>query len=286
MYLEKIIHRLSDYWNCLGCANLQPYDLPVGAATFHPATLLRAVGRSPWRCTYVQGCRRPTDSRYGKNPNRLQYYYQFQTVLKPPPTDIQNLFIGSLETLDIPCDTMDIRFVEDNWASPTLGATGLGWEIWLNGMEICQYTYFQQVGGIECNPPLCELAYGLERIALALQNKSNVFDLAWSKHLSYRDIFLANEEEYSHFNLEEANTQQLADSFNAYEHTCKQLIAKKLAIPAYEQVILASHAFNLLDARNAISTVQRQAYILRTRKMTKEAVKTYLEKHTDKREKT
>ena len=271
---QGLILALQDYWSRQGCALLQPYDMEVGAGTFHPATFLRAIGPEPWRAAYVQPSRRPTDGRYGENPNRLQHYYQFQVVLKPSPLDIQELYLGSLINLGIDPLVHDIRFVEDNWESPTLGAWGLGWEIWLNGMEISQFTYFQQVGGLECRPVTGELTYGLERIAMYLQEADSVFDLVWAEGpdgpVTYRDVFHQNEVEMSTYNFEHADISNLFSQFDFFEKESNHLIENNLPLPAYEMVLKASHAFNLLDARNAISVTERQRYILRVRTLSRQ----------------
>ncbi|CAB1274648.1 glycine--tRNA ligase subunit alpha [Candidatus Nitrosacidococcus tergens] len=266
---QELIFRLQQYWADQGCAVLQPYDLEVGAGTFHPSTFLRAIGPEPWRSAYVQPSRRPTDGRYGNNPNRLQHYYQFQVVLKPSPLEIQNLYLDSLRMLGISPLIHDIRFVEDNWESPSLGAWGLGWEVWLNGMEVTQFTYFQQVGGLGCKPVTGEITYGLERIAMYLQNVNNVYDLIWSDssqgQITYGDVFHQNEVEMSTYNFEQANTGYLFTWFDHYESESKRLIEAQLPLPAYEMVLKASHTFNLLDSRHAISVTERQRYIFRVR---------------------
>ena len=276
---QGLILALQDYWSRQGCALLQPYDMEVGAGTFHPATFLRAIGPEPWRAAYVQPSRRPTDGRYGENPNRLQHYYQFQVVLKPSPLDIQELYLGSLIDLGIDPLVHDIRFVEDNWESPTLGAWGLGWEIWLNGMEISQFTYFQQVGGLECRPVTGELTYGLERIAMYLQEADSVFDLVWAEGpdgpVTYRDVFHQNEVEMSTYNFEHADINNLFSQFDFFEKESNHLIENDLPLPAYEMVLKASHAFNLLDARNAISVTERQRYILRVRTLSRQVAEAY-----------
>ncbi|HET6724618.1 MAG TPA: glycine--tRNA ligase subunit alpha [Gammaproteobacteria bacterium] len=267
---QSLIFALQQYWAGRGCAILQPYDMEVGAGTFHTATFLRAIGPEPWAAAYVQPCRRPADGRYGDNPNRLQRYYQFQTVIKPSPIDIQDLYIGSLAALGIDPLVHDIRFVEDNWESPTLGAWGLGWEVWLNGMEISQFTYFQQAGGLECRPVTGELTYGLERIAMYLQGVDSVYDLAWNdRGLTYGDIFHQNEVEMSKYNFEEANVAALFGTFDNCESECRRLLEDQLPLPAYEMVMKASHAFNLLDARHAISVTERQRFILRVRALSR-----------------
>lgn len=258
---------------------MQPLDLEVGAGTFHPATFLRAIGPESWNTAYVQPCRRPTDGRYGENPNRLQHYYQFQVILKPSPKDIQALYLESLESLGIDMSVHDIRFVEDNWESPTLGAWGLGWEVWLNGMEVTQFTYFQQVGGLECHPVSGEITYGIERIAMYLQGVDSIYDIVWTDgpngKVSYGDVFKQNEVEMSAFNFEQADTDLLFRYFDECETLCNTLLAKQLALPAYEQVLKASHYFNLLDARNAISVTERQRFILRVRSLARAVAEGY-----------
>lgn len=278
LYFQELIFRLQQFWAGQGCALLQPYDLEVGAGTFHSATFLRALGPEPWSAAYVQPSRRPTDGRFGENPNRLQHYYQFQVVMKPSPLDIQMRYLQSLQILGIDPQVHDIRFVEDNWESPTLGAWGLGWEVWLNGMEVTQFTYFQQVGGLECAPVMGELTYGLERLALYLQEKNSVYDLAWNEHISYGDVFHHNEVELSHYNFSEANTAILFQHFQDYEQECQALVAKQLPLPAHEMVLKASHTFNLLDARQAISVTERQGYILRVRALARAVAAAYVEK--------
>ncbi|MFT6624340.1 MAG: glycyl-tRNA synthetase alpha chain [Cycloclasticus sp.] len=279
MTFQGLILALQEYWADQGCVILQPLDLEVGAGTFHPATFLRAIGPEPWSAAYVQPSRRPTDGRFGENPNRLQHYYQFQVIIKPSPTDIQDLYLDSLRHLGFDMLEHDIRFVEDNWESPTLGAWGLGWEVWLNGMEVTQFTYFQQVGGLDCRPVSGEITYGLERIAMYLQGVESVYDLVWSKNknctVTYGDIFHQNEVEMSAYNFEHANTQNLFEQFNQCEHACNELIEQGLPLPAYEQVLKASHTFNLLDARHAISVTERQRFILRVRTLSKMVAETY-----------
>jgi len=274
---QQIILRLQDYWDGHGCALLQPYDLEVGAGTFHTATFLRALGPEPWRAAYVQPSRRPKDGRYGENPNRLQHYYQYQVALKPSPDDIQDLYLKSLAALGIDPRKNDIRFVEDDWESPTLGAWGLGWEVWLNGMEVTQFTYFQQVGGLDCKPVLGELTYGLERLAMYLQGKDSVFDLAWTDAMSYGDVYHQNEVEQSKYNFELANTQMLFQHFGQFEAEAKRLIEAGLPLPGYEMVLKCSHTFNLLDARGAISVTERAAYIARVRNLAKAVAQAYYE---------
>jgi glycyl-tRNA synthetase alpha chain len=276
---QQMIAALQQYWANQGCAILQPLDMEVGAGTFHWATFLRAIGPEPWNAAYVQGCRRPTDGRYGENPNRCQHYYQFQTILKPSPADIQQRYLDSLTELGIDLETHDVRFVEDNWESPTLGAWGLGWEVWLDGMEISQFTYFQQVGGLDCKPVTGELTYGLERIAMVLQGVDNFYDLLWtvtpSGPLTYRDVFHQNEVEMSTYNFEKADTKLLFQHFNDYEAESQRMIEANLPLPAYELINKASHTFNLLDARQAISVSERQRYILRIRKLSKAVAEAY-----------
>ncbi len=276
---QEIILTLQQYWADKGCAVLQPYDMEVGAGTFHSATFLRALGPEPWAAAYVQPSRRPTDGRYGENPNRLQHYYQFQVVIKPSPDNIQELYLGSLEALGIDTETHDIRFVEDDWESPTLGAWGLGWEVWLNGMEVTQFTYFQQAGGLECKPVTGEITYGLERFAMYVQGVESVYDLVWSDgpfgKITYGDVFHQNEVEQSDYNFNHADTDYLFKSFTFYEGEVERLLAVDLVLPAYEMVLKASHAFNLLDARKAISVTERQSYILRVRKMASAVAESY-----------
>ncbi|HET6588044.1 MAG TPA: glycine--tRNA ligase subunit alpha, partial [Oleiagrimonas sp.] len=266
---QEVVQTLSRYWGEQGCVLMQPLDTEVGAGTFHPATFLRALGSEPWAAAYVQPSRRPADGRYGDNPNRLQHYYQFQVVMKPNPDDIQERYIGSLKALGIDPLVHDLRFVEDNWESPTLGAWGLGWEVWLNGMEVTQFTYFQQAGGLECKPVTGEITYGLERLAMYLQNVDNVYDLVWTQAphgpVTYGDVFHQNEVEQSTSNVEHANVEKLFAWFDTCEAEAQKLVEAGLPLPAYEQVMKASHTFNLLDARRAISVTERQRYILRVR---------------------
>jgi len=276
---QGLILALQQYWSEQGCILLQPLDQEVGAGTFHPATFLRAIGPEPWNAAYVQPSRRPTDGRFGENPMRLQHYYQFQVILKPSPDNIQELYLGSLKHLGLDLLEHDVRFVEDNWESPTLGAWGLGWEVWLNGMEVSQFTYFQQVGGLECKPVSGELTYGLERIAMYIQGVESVYDLVWTKGpqgvVTYGDVFHQNEVEMSEYNFDHANVDFLFTCFDTYEQECKMLIEKDLPLPAYEMVLKASHTFNLLDARHAISVTERQRYILRVRNLSKSVAKAY-----------
>ena len=276
---QDLIFSLQSYWSAQGCVILQPYDMEMGAGTFHTGTLLRAVGPEPWNAAYVQPSRRPTDGRYGDNPFRLQHYYQFQVVLKPSPANIVDLYLGSLASLGFDPLTHDIRLVEDNWESPTLGAWGLGWEIWLNGMEVTQFTYFQQVGGLDCRPVMGEITYGLERLAMYLQGVESIYDILWADTLSgpvtYGDVYHQNEVEQSKYNFELADTAQLFRHFDEHEATCKSLLGNGLALPAYEQMLKTSHTFNLLDARKAISVTERQRFILRVRALAKEVAQTY-----------
>lgn len=268
---QNMILTLQNFWAKQGCILLQPLDMEVGAGTFHPATFLRAIGPEPWNAAYVQPSRRPTDGRYGDNPNRTQHYYQFQVVLKPSPDNIQEIYLDSLRALGIDPLLHDIRFVEDNWESPTLGAWGLGWEVWQDGMEITQFTYMQQVGGLECKPITGEITYGLERLAMFLQGVDSMFDLVWTENehgkITYRDVFHQNEVEMSAYNFEHADTEMLFKFFDTYEHDAKRLVELQLPLAAYEMVLKASHTFNLLDARAAISVTERQRYILRVRKL-------------------
>jgi glycyl-tRNA synthetase alpha chain len=278
---QDVILTLQRFWAEQGCLILQPYDVEMGAGTFHPATTLRALGKEPWRAAYVQPCRRPADGRYGENPNRLQHYYQFQVILKPSPTDAQGLYLKSLEALGIDPSLHDIRFVEDDWESPTLGAWGLGWEVWCDGMEVTQFTYFQQVGGIECDPVAVELTYGLERLAMYLLNKESVYQLPFNRadspaHKSYGDVFLRNEQQFSAYNFEYADTEMLFRHFADAERECSALLAVNLPLPAYDQCIKASHLFNLLDARGVISVVERASYIGRVRTLAKACCEAWL----------
>lgn len=278
---QGLILALQDFWAQQGCVIIQPLDMEVGAGTFHPMTFLRSLGPEPMNSAYVQPCRRPTDGRYGDNPNRLQHYYQFQVMLKPSPSDIQERYLASLEMLGFNAEEHDIRFVEDNWESPTLGAWGLGWEVWLNGMEVTQFTYFQQVGGLECKPVTGEITYGLERLAMYIQGVDSIYDLVWAHTpqgtVTYGDVFHQNEVEQSTFNFEFANVDNLFSLFDESETSCQLLIEKNLPLPAYEQVMKASHAFNLLDARHAISVTERQRYILRVRTLAKACAQSYFD---------
>ena len=278
---QDLIFRLQKFWGEHGCVVLQPYDMEMGAGTFHPSTFLKAIGPEPWKAAYVQPSRRPTDGRYGENPNRLQHYYQFQVLLKPSPSNIQEQYLESLKNLGLDLETHDVRFVEDNWESPTLGAWGLGWEVWLNGMEITQFTYFQQVGGLDCAPVPGEITYGLERIAMYLQGVDSVYDLIWNKSddgiVSYGDIYHQNEVQMSKYNFDLADTESLTNWFDTCERETARLIEADLPLPAYEQMIKASHTFNLLDARKAISVTERQRYILRVRTLAKEIAESYYE---------
>jgi len=278
---QDLILTLHHYWSARGCVILQPYDMEMGAGTFHPATVLRSLGPDPWKAAYVQPCRRPTDGRYGENPNRLGHYYQYQVVLKPSPDDLQDLYLGSLAEIGIDPLKHDIRFVEDDWESPTLGAWGLGWEVWCDGMEVTQFTYFQQVGGFECKPVTGELTYGLERLAMYIQGVDNVFDLRFNDAgVSYGDVFLENEREASEYNFEVANTDRLFEAFREAVAECELCIERKLPIPGYEQAIKASHVFNTLQARGVISVAERQAYIGRVRDLAKAACGAWLERAT------
>jgi glycyl-tRNA synthetase alpha chain len=274
---QDLISTLGRYWARQGCVLLQPYDIEVGAGTFHTATFLRALGPEPWKAAYVQPSRRPKDGRYGDNPNRLQHYYQYQVVLKPSPNNIQELYLDSLRAIGVDPKQHDIRFVEDDWESPTLGAWGLGWEVWLNGMEVTQFTYFQQVGGLDCKPVLGEITYGLERLAMYLQGKENVFDLEWTDGVSYGDVYHQNEVEQSTYNFEQSNVQWLLRQFNDYESEAKRLIEAGLPLPGYEMVMKCSHSFNLLDARGAISVTERAAYIARVRNLARMVAQAYYE---------
>ena len=275
---QNLIFNLQKFWDKQGCIILQPYDLEVGAGTFHPATTLRSLGTRPWRAAYVQPSRRPTDGRYGKNPNRLQHYYQFQVIIKPSPKDIKQLYLKSLVAIGIDSKDHDIRFVEDDWESPTLGAAGLGWEVWCDGMEITQFTYFQKMTGIECKPISVELTYGLERICMFVQGKKNVFDIDWNDNgVKYKDVYLQSEKEFSAYNFDHANTESLLKNFEIAEQECKHLLNQKLPLPAYDQCLKASHIFNLLDARGVIAVAERTGYINRIRELAKGAGAGWLE---------
>ena len=277
---QRMILALHDYWSERGCVILQPYDMEMGAGTFHPATTLRALGPDRWNAAFVQPCRRPTDGRYGENPNRLQHYYQYQVILKPSPPDLQDLYLGSLAAIGVDMTKHDIRFVEDDWESPTLGAWGLGWEVWCDGMEVTQFTYFQQMGGFDMKPVAGELTYGLERLAMYIQNVDNVYDLAFNDSgVSYGDVFLENERQMSTWNFEVADTDTLFDSFRKSAAECERSLAAKLPIAAYEQAIKASHTFNLLQARGVISVAERQAYIGRVRDLAKASCAAWMEKN-------
>ncbi len=267
---QDIIMSLQKFWGKYGCVILQPYDIEVGAGTFHPATTLRSLGAKPWKAAYVQPSRRPKDGRYGENPNRLQHYYQFQVIIKPSPKDIKQTYLKSLASIGIDTKKHDIRFVEDDWESPTLGAAGLGWEVWCDGMEVTQFTYFQQMTGIECKPVPVELTYGLERLCMFVQGKKNVYDLDWNNEgVKYKEVFFQAEKEFSAYNFEFANTETLLKSFEFAESECKALLEKKLALPAYDQCLKASHIFNLLDARGVIGVAERTEYINRIRELAK-----------------
>jgi glycyl-tRNA synthetase alpha chain len=267
---QDIIMNLQKFWGKYGCVILQPYDIEVGAGTFHPATTLRSLGPKPWKAAYVQPSRRPTDGRYGENPNRLQHYYQFQVIIKPSPKDIKQTYLKSLASIGIDTEKHDIRFVEDDWESPTLGAAGLGWEVWCDGMEVTQFTYFQQMTGIECKPVPVELTYGLERLCMFVQGKKNVYDLDWNNEgVKYKEVFFQAEKEFSAYNFEHANTETLLKTFEFAEAECKALLEKKLTLPAYDQCLKASHVFNLLDARGVIGVAERTGYINRIRELAK-----------------
>jgi glycyl-tRNA synthetase alpha chain len=274
---QQLILRLNDFWDRQRCVLLQPYDMEVGAGTFHTATFLRAIGPEPWKAAYVQPSRRPKDGRYGETPNRLQHYYQYQVVLKPSPLDLQDLYLKSLQELGINPQEHDIRFVEDDWESPTLGAWGLGWEVWLDGMEVTQFTYFQQVGGLDCRPVLGEITYGLERLAMYLQDKESVFDLVWTPGVTYGDVYHQNEVEQSRYNFELSNIELLFELFKGFESEAKRLIEAQCVLPAYEMVLKSSHSFNLLDARGAISVTERAAYIGRVRALARAVAQAYFE---------
>lgn len=277
---QDLILTLHNYWSERGCVILQPYDLEMGAGTFHPATTLRALGPDPWKAAYVQPSRRPTDGRYGENPNRLQHYYQYQVILKPSPPDIQDLYLGSLNAIGINTKNHDIRFVEDDWESPTLGAWGLGWEVWCDGMEVTQFTYFQQVGGFDCTPVSGEITYGLERLAMYIQGVDRVYDLRFNNEgVTYGDVFLESERQFSAYNFEHARTDFLFDQFREAQEQCRELLNAKLPLPAYDHAIKASHLFNLLDARGVISVTERQAYIGRVREMAKGCCEAWMEKN-------
>ena len=275
---QDTIFSLQKYWSKKGCVILQPYDLEVGAGTFHPATTLRSLGPKPWKTAYVQPSRRPTDGRYGDNPNRLQHYYQFQVLIKPSPKEIKKMYLNSLSSIGINHEEHDIRFVEDDWESPTLGAAGLGWEVWCDGMEVTQFTYFQQMAGVECKPVSVEITYGLERLCMFIQNKKSVFDLIWNDEgITYKDVFHQSEKEFSAYNFEYANTDNLFKIFEMLEEETKLLVEKKISLPAYDQCLKCSHVFNILDARGVISVAQRAEYIARIRELTKSIGKVWIE---------
>jgi len=276
MTLQEIIFRLEKFWAKEGCIILQPYDIEKGAGTFNPATFLRCLGPKPWACAYVEPSRRPTDGRYGENPNRLQHYYQYQVIIKPAPKNIQRVYISSLTALGLDIRRHDLKFVEDDWESPTLGAWGLGWEVWLDGMEITQFTYFQQIGGFDLDPISVEITYGLERLALFSQKKDNVFDLLWAAGITYGDIHLQDEVQFSKYNFEEADKEFLFLTFEKYEKECQRLLGKELVLPAYDYVLKCSHTFNLLDARGALSVNERTSYILRVRTLAHQVAEQYL----------
>ena len=275
---QDTIFNLQKYWSKKGCVILQPYDLEVGAGTFHPATTLRSLGPKPWKTAYVQPSRRPTDGRYGDNPNRLQHYYQFQVLIKPSPKEIKKMYLNSLSSIGINHEEHDIRFVEDDWESPTLGAAGLGWEVWCDGMEVTQFTYFQQMAGVECKPVSVEITYGLERLCMFIQNKKSVFDLIWNDEgITYKDVFHQSEKEFSAYNFEYANTDNLFKIFEMLEEETKLLVEKKISLPAYDQCLKCSHVFNILDARGVMSVAQRAEYITRIRELTKSIGKVWIE---------
>ena len=275
---QDTIFNLQKYWSKKGCVILQPYDLEVGAGTFHPATTLRSLGPKPWKTAYVQPSRRPTDGRYGDNPNRLQHYYQFQVLIKPSPKEIKKMYLNSLSSIGINHEEHDVRFVEDDWESPTLGAAGLGWEVWCDGMEVTQFTYFQQMAGVECKPVSVEITYGLERLCMFIQNKKSVFDLIWNDEgVTYKDVFHQSEKEFSAYNFEYANTDNLFKIFEMLEEETKLLVEKKISLPAYDQCLKCSHVFNILDARGVISVAQRAEYIARIRELTKSIGKVWIE---------
>lgn len=279
MYFQDIIAKLNEYWSSKGCIITQGYDMEVGAGTFNPATFLRVLGPEPWNAAYVEPSRRPTDGRYGENPNRLQHYYQYQVIMKPSPLDVQNLYLDSLRNIGIKLENHDVRFVEDDWESPTLGASGLGWEVWLDGMEITQFTYFQQCGSYELNPISVELTYGLERICMYIQQADSVYDIKWNKDIKYRDIHFRSEYEFSHYNFNIADTELYFKLFNLYEKECLSILenpAVKIVLPAYDFVLKCSHAFNMLDARSAISVTERVGYISRVRNIARKCAERYL----------
>ncbi|HDP76623.1 MAG TPA: glycine--tRNA ligase subunit alpha [Mesotoga infera] len=278
MYLQDVVEKLNSYWSMQGCIIDQPYDLEMGAGTFHPSTFLRSLGKKPWKVAFIQPSRRPTDGRYGENPMRVQRYFQYQVIIKPNPENSQELYLGSLEALGIDPVEHDIRFVEDNWESPTLGAWGVGWEVWLDGMEVSQFTYFQQVGGIDVDLVSLEITYGLERITMYLQKKANIFDIDWNGEFKYGDVFLENEKEFSAYNFDVANTSRLFDLYRFYRQEFDQCMKSGLVRPSYDYMIKCSHAFNLLDARNAISVSQRQSYIKSIREMAKAVAEAYVAK--------
>lgn len=277
MNFQEIILNLQSYWTDYGCSLVQGYDLEVGAGTFHPSTFLKSLGKKPWKVAYVEPSRRPTDGRYGQNPNRLQHYYQFQVILKPSPEDIQDIYMESLKRIGIEIEKHDIRFVEDDWESPTLGAWGLGWEVWLDGMEITQFTYFQQIGGFDLNPISAELTYGLERIAMYIQNKDSVFDLEWSKGLTYGDFHHQSEVEWSTYNFEKADIKMLYSLFDQFEKEAGRILKEDLILPAYDYTLKCSHVFNLLDARGALSVTERTGFIARVRNLARSCARAYLE---------
>lgn len=284
IFFSDLLLKLQTFWRDQGCAIMQPYDLPAGAGTFHPATLLRSLDSKPWSAAYVAPSRRPTDGRYGENPNRLSAYYQFQVLIKPSPDNIQTLYLKSLEHLGLNLKNHDIRFVEDNWESPTLGAWGLGWEVWLDGMEVTQFTYFQQVGGLPCDPVAAEITYGTERLAMYLQNVDSIFDIKWNERFTYADVHFESEYEFSKYHFEIADTDALFKLFDAAEDECGKILKAKLPLPAYDQCLIASHAFNQLDARKAISQTERARYILRVRELAKGCAELYKAQESEREE--
>jgi glycyl-tRNA synthetase alpha chain len=281
MYFQDLIAKLNEYWSGKGCLLLQPYDVEVGAGTFHPATFFRVIGPEPWKVAYVEPCRRPTDGRYGENPNRLQHYYQYQVVLKPSPIESQQLYLDSLAALGLDATKHDIRFVEDDWESPTLGAWGLGWEVWLDGMEVTQFTYFQQVGGIDLKPVSVELTYGIERIAMYLQNVDSIYEIEWAAGIKYGEIHKQDEIEFSRFNFDESNVELLLSQFDSFEIEAKRLNAAGLVMPSYEYCLKCSHTFNLLDARGVISVTERTKYIARVRTLAKLSAEAFAKQRED-----
>ena len=281
MDFQQMILKLNEFWGEQGCIILQPYDMEKGAGTMNPSTFLRALGPEPWNAAYVEPSRRPTDGRYGENPNRLQHYFQYQVILKPSPDNVQELYLNSLKTIGIDPREHDIRFVEDNWESPTLGAWGLGWEVWLDGMEVTQFTYFQQCGGIDCKPVCAELTYGIERLAMFIQNVNSIYDITWVKNIKYGDVYRQNEVDYSHYNFEVADTEMLYNLFDSYEKEANRVLEKGLVQPAYDYALKCSHTFNLLDARGAVSVTERQSFIARVRQLAKGCALAYVKQREE-----